>query len=295
METITIYKTVSHILRDGYRLRKVRILSDGTTSWRCVKRNCSGRLRVNEKDNVVSFSVHNHEPESDRNEINKTVPEIQYKEPRQTSASMSLEVIPKRDRVEHAKKMILIEPIQLDSFNEKKIVSNLDGEILYRTSADDVTDELCSNSISRYLDMPKPSLPKEPSTSVTVKESVKEWDNIECMVIDTVPKTWKSRATRLMKHLQSITDVSWNERGELILKQRLIPKTHLVDLVNDLMRKRANITPPVGWKQLASVLRKSKVPQELIGNKDRLKYINVVPQRNVTASHPKSQLVWSKY
>src|SRR6218665_667693 len=172
MQTITIYKTVSHTLRDGYRLRKVRILSDGTTSWRCVKRNCSGRLRVNEKDNVVSFSVHNHAPVSDRNEINKTVPEIQYKEPRQALALMSLEVIPKLDRVEHAKKVILMEPILLDSYNEKKTVSNLGGEILYRTSAYNVTDELCSNSIGRYLDMTKPSLPKKPYTSVTAKDSV---------------------------------------------------------------------------------------------------------------------------
>lgn len=44
------------------------ILAGGNTSWRCVKRNCPGRIIVNEIDNVVTSSEHNHEPESGGNE-----------------------------------------------------------------------------------------------------------------------------------------------------------------------------------------------------------------------------------
>src|SRR6218665_1808660 len=76
MEKITIHKEVNHLLHDGYQFRKVLIMSDGTICWRCVKLNCRSRLRVNEKDNVVSFSVHNHNPALEPCESKKTIAEM---------------------------------------------------------------------------------------------------------------------------------------------------------------------------------------------------------------------------
>ena len=154
----------------------------------------------------MSFSVHNHESQSSRNEIKNTVSEIHHRAEEnsgqiipQTSVTMSLEVAP-----EFAKKMILIEPRQLDTFKENRTLSKLEGEmreILHSTIADGETTDLYSNNVSRYLDISKPRMvtkfkvaQEKPSTTGAVKESVKEWNNIESMVIDTVPKTWKSRA-----------------------------------------------------------------------------------------------------
>src|SRR6218665_947655 len=76
MEKITIHKEVNHLLHDGYQFRKVWIMSDGTICWKCVKLNCRSRLRVNEKDNVVSFSVHNHNPAPEPCESKKTIAEM---------------------------------------------------------------------------------------------------------------------------------------------------------------------------------------------------------------------------
>ena len=178
-----------------------------------------------------------------------------------------------------------------------KILSRLDleiYEILYTGIADDSEKtKFDSNSLSNYLKGVKPS--------ISAKNVVQGYaaETLDSMVMDTVPKTWKSRATRLLKHLQSIPDVSWSDRFELVLKKHVVPKTHLVDLVNNLLRKRATITAPVGWKQFANVLRKFNVPRELIGNKDKLKYINASRHRNVTSLHSssgaKNQLFWNKY
>ena len=54
----------SHTSWGAFRFTRDRILAGGIISLRCVKRNCRGRLRDDEKDNVVSSSEHTHEPES---------------------------------------------------------------------------------------------------------------------------------------------------------------------------------------------------------------------------------------
>ena len=59
----------------------------------------------------------------------------------------------------------------------------------------------------------------------------------------------------------------------LFRKTRLAPKSHAIDLLNDLVRKRVSTSAPMAWKQLADVLKEQNVPQELIGNDDRWKYI----------------------
>lgn len=66
-----------------------------------------------------------------------------------------------------------------------------------------------SNSLSRYLNIDKPSvvtkfkdMQEEPSTSTEAKDSVKESSNIDTMVMATVPKKWKSHASRLLIHIK---------------------------------------------------------------------------------------------
>lgn len=70
MEKILSQKKV-RLLRGGYRFRKDKVIRDGDTSWRCMKRTCCGRFRVGVTDDVMSSTEHNHEPELVRNEISK--------------------------------------------------------------------------------------------------------------------------------------------------------------------------------------------------------------------------------
>ena len=196
--------------------------------------------------------------------------------------------------MEHAKKMVLVEPRQIEKWKETptdKALSKLDGqiyEVLHRDIADDEKAKLYSNSLNRYLNLDKPSvLTKFESKAIDVEDS----DDVESMVLDTIPKKWKPQASRLLKHLKSNPDVSWSEKGELVLKKTTVPKTHVVDLVNDLLRKRTTTPAPVGWKQLANALKEYNVPRELIGNDDRWRYINdtlpesrtVTPKRRTPA------------
>ena len=66
--------------------------------------------------------------------------------------------------MEHTKKMILVETRQIEKLKESmldKTLSKLDGEIydiLHRNIADDEKAKLYSNSLSRYLNIDKPSV-----------------------------------------------------------------------------------------------------------------------------------------
>ena len=92
---------------------------------------------------------------------------------------------------------------------------------------------------------------------------------IEADVVDTVPKTMQAKARRLMEHLKR--EVAWTARGELIHEGVPIAGSNVVDLVNDLLRKRK--TDPTGWQPFAQQLRAINLPMELVGNVARRAYI----------------------
>ncbi len=97
--------------------------------------------------------------------------------------------------------------------------------------------------------------------------------------MDTVPKTMQAKARRLMEHLKR--DISWTARGELIHEGVPVAGSNVVDIVNDLLRKRS--TDPTGWQPFARQLRAMNLPMELVGNVARRDYIR---QATPTTSTP---------
>ena len=107
--------------------------------------------------------------------------------------------------MEHAKKMILVEPRQIEKLKETmldKTLSKLDGEIyeiLHRNMADDEKAKLYSNSLSRYLNIDKPNVITKFETNTidasdNKSEIVNDSKNVESLVLETVPQKWKSQA-----------------------------------------------------------------------------------------------------
>ena len=63
-------------------------------------------------------------------------------------------------------------------------------------------------------------------------------------MIDSVPKTMQNRAKLLIQQLKDHSDViSWNDNGQLVLEGFIIPNSNIVDLVDDVMRKRKGFNP----------------------------------------------------
>lgn len=87
-------------------------------------------------------------------------------------------------------------------------------------------------------------------------------------IVQSVPKTFKSKAEALIQFLNDHA-IKWTDTGELIGKDGTpVPRSNIVDLVNDLMRERKKVQP-VGWDILSEELRRLNVPRELIGNEQR--------------------------
>ena len=188
--------------------------------------------------------------------------------------------------------MVLVEPRQIEKWKETmvdKSLSRLDGEmyeILHRDIADDEKAKLYSNSLSRYLNIDKPSVVTKFESKESPAILADHSPMIEYQVLDTVPKRWRTQASRLLTHIKVHPDISWSSKGELVLKNTVIPQTHAVDLINDLLRKRTSSSLPTGWRLLADALKDSNIPHELIGNQDRWKYISTSTEEDqpVTSS-----------
>ena len=64
----------------------------------------------------------------------------------------------------------------------------------------------------------------------------------------------QNRAKLLIQKLKDHSDIiSWNDNGRLVLDGSIIPNSNIVDLVNDIMRKR-----------------KINVPEDYVRNPDRI-------------------------
>lgn len=76
MVIIAKRKDTTHVFCNLFRFRRDRILVDGSVFFRCVARNCCGRVKVSVIGSVLFSSEHNHEAHPVRKEIDKVVAEI---------------------------------------------------------------------------------------------------------------------------------------------------------------------------------------------------------------------------
>ena len=89
---------------------------------------------------------------------------------------------------------------------------------------------------------------------------------VEADIVDSVLKTMKVKIKKLMDRLK--TQLSWTDRGELLNVGTSVPGSNMVDLVNDVLRKRRK-SDPVGWQALAQQLKRINLPMELVGTYGR--------------------------
>ena len=89
------------------------------------------------------------------------------------------------------------------------------------------------------------------------------------MIVRGIPKNMKTRAQALLARLKEREDaITWDERGQVILRGDLIPKSNISDLISDAMRSRKHFNP-VGVQQFYDVLYEINVPKDLVRNEKR--------------------------
>ena len=110
------------------------------------------------------------------------------------------------------------------------------------------------------------------TTRLPQEESLKPHEKtikLEKRLVDSLPKTLQRKGEVLLDHIKDTTEMSWNNRGELIVNGATIAGTNVTDLIHELLRSRKLGNAPKGWSTFASTLRESNIPVDLIGNKAR--------------------------
>jgi hypothetical protein len=153
-----------------------------------------------------------------------------------------------------------------------KVMDTLDKNIQTILEREDLSaDErlkLYDKSFTRYLSVHDDYRPRPVAV---VLEPVKQ-DLIDNEILESVPKayqkTMKAKAQLLLKKMKSSPYISWNEKGDLKYKGETVQGSNVVNLVNDVLRKRKYFNPQ-GWETFGEALREANVPQDLIGHDEK--------------------------
>ena len=147
---------------------------------------------------------------------------------------------------------------------EKTKVVTLDEKMKEILSRQDITDEekvkLYENALSLFsIYREKATTVPRPAPSSTPIQPSRFIDD----VIASVPKALRGKAEQLTKTV--LREMAWSQNGELMVDDRPVPGTHIVDLINDAVRMRKSFNP-IGRDEFVQRLSSINVPQELIGN-----------------------------
>lgn len=200
--------------------------------------------------------------------------------------------------MEYAKKMVLLPRESLEKIEELKTreiktvqtpgnaSSRLDSEMwdILNTPKTEQSEKWkqFQQILLRYLKKPAESRDIAPiavsndglaeQTGVAVtdtydKEAVGEGDEI----IASIPPSYHAKANLLLQKLKSADDsiISWDGNNAVSIHGTLIPRSNIIDLINDVMRVRKNVAT-VGNAQFAAILRELNIPRTYIGNPNYL-------------------------
>lgn len=88
------------------------------------------------------------------------------------------------------------------------------------------------------------------------------------ILLATIPRQYHRQATAILNHIQKAQNLSWNKEGELLVDGKVIPHTHISDLIKDSFYKYKHWEPEavdIFYKELA----KSNLPAGLVRNQER--------------------------
>ena len=98
-------------------------------------------------------------------------------------------------------------------------------------------------------------------------------DTMQDRILQSVPKTMQRKAGLLLNMLKDNDNLSWNNQGVVTYKGTQIPGSNIIDLINDTLRQRKGVEPK-GWETFSKALNETNVPQEVVGNVVRWKWMH---------------------
>ena len=91
-------------------------------------------------------------------------------------------------------------------------------------------------------------------------------------ILQSVPKTMQRKAELLLGIIKNNNNLTWDEQRVVSYKGKRIHGSNIIDLISDAIRQRKGVEPR-GWKTFSKALHESNIPQEVIGNSSRWKWM----------------------
>jgi len=87
-------------------------------------------------------------------------------------------------------------------------------------------------------------------------------------ILDSIPLHDRYKARRLLRAIKENPELELSERGELNYRQYKIPKSNIIDLIEDILkRKKSSEYRPIGWEEFAEGLAASReIKQDIVTN-----------------------------
>ena len=91
-------------------------------------------------------------------------------------------------------------------------------------------------------------------------------------ILQSVPKTMKRKAELLLSMIKDNSNSTWDEQGVVSYKGKRIHGSNIIDFINDAIRQR-KVVEPRRWKTFSKALHESNIPDEVISNSSRCKWM----------------------
>ena len=158
------------------------------------------------------------------------------------------------------KKMILIDPRVLEQMKQRqsRVVADVEKHMEQVMDTDQTTREKVKEYNHRLTQL---NLLED---KVHEPAPVPQQHNFEHDILESVPLAMRKRARLLLDRVKH--KISWDERGQVIIRGRVVPGSHIVDLVNDALRHRKKSKIPQGRPEFAHEVQDIGIPQEIAQN-----------------------------
>lgn len=103
------------------------------------------------------------------------------------------------------------------------------------------------------------------------------------VILSAIPKNFRTRARALVNHIAADPEhrLQWNERGELIYHGKVIPGSHITDLLKNSQRQYKH-SQPVGQREFHDGLKELNIPIGLMEARPGPPGQRLVPQKWLT-------------
>lgn len=220
--------------------------------------------------------------------------------------------------MEFTKKMILVDPDTIHRINQQENVqpntlSLLDQEMKDIINNNKISDyekwTLYNQVLQRYLNIVNNT--RKPFSLSVVEEKINnnntKFEDTKFLgvsesnsqhdydreILESVPKTYRNRASLLLQKLKRDGPIKWDEHGVVYVNDNKIMNSNITDLLNDVVRPRKT-GDPIGWREFTTALSAINTPFELIGNFKRRDYIRQLFE-STPINSPETSLVNTSY